>query len=98
VTFHCWGTGDTTSGATTNQGYCVGNDPTGDQLAVQFSDEKHTATDTSWKGTATYISGSGKFSGVSGTISYVNHGREFRPLAEGTYVGYVTLDGSYKLP
>ena len=62
------------------------------------SDPDHTAQDTSWKGSATFISGTGKFAGVTGNVSYVNHGHEFRPLAEGTYVNYVTLDGSYKLP
>jgi hypothetical protein len=98
VTFHCWGTGDDTNGITTDLGYCVGTDPAGDQLALQFSDEKHTDQEKSWKGSATLISGSGKFAGVSGNVTYVNHSREFRPLVEGTYVDYVTIEGRYKLP
>jgi hypothetical protein len=95
---HCWGTGEGINGVTTSRGYCVGIDPVGDQLALTFADEKHTANDTSWKGSATCISGTGKFAGISGTTSYVNHAREFRPLTEGTYVGYATLEGNYKLP
>lgn len=98
LTVHCWGTGEEITGVTVNQGSCVGIDPTGDQLALTFSGEKHTAEDTSWKGTSTYVSGTGKFAGVSGTISFTNHGREFKPLTEGTYVDYVTFQGKYKLP
>jgi hypothetical protein len=98
LALHCWGTGEGINGVTVNHGYCVGIDPTGDQLALTFSDEKHAAKDTSWKGTSTYVSGTGKFAGVSGTLSYTNHAREFKPLTEGTYVGYVTFEGNYKLP
>ena len=95
---HCWMTEEGINGVTFNHGYCVGIDPAGDQLALTFSDEKHTAKETSRKGTATYVLGTGKFAGVSGTVSYTNYARKFKPLTEGTYVGSVTLEGNCKLP
>ena len=98
LTVHCWGTGEEINGVTANHGYCVGIDPAGDQLALTFSGEKYTVKDLISKGTTTYVSGTGKFAGVSGTASYTNHAREFKALTEGTYVDYVTFEGNYKLP
>ena len=50
------------------------------------------------KGMTSFTSGTGKFAGVSGTLHYVVHAPEFRAPTTGTYVNYVTLEGSYKLP
>ena len=41
VTWHCWGTGDYTKGVGQEQGYCVGTDPAGDQIADNVHTEKH---------------------------------------------------------
>ncbi|MGD0108001.1 MAG: hypothetical protein ABSC06_28800 [Rhodopila sp.] len=97
LTLHCWGIGEVANGITANHGYCVGTDPSGDQIASKFAGEK-AAQDKAMKGTTTFTSGTGKFAGVSGTLHYVVHAPEFRAPSEGTYVNYVTFEGNYKVP
>jgi hypothetical protein len=97
VTLHCWGVGEAANGTTTNHGYCVGTDPSGDTFATKFSGEQ-SSQDKAMKGTTTFTSGTGKFAGVSGGSQYVVHAPEFRSPLEGTYVNYVPLEGNYKLP
>src|SRR5271156_4456989 len=36
MTWHCWGTGDFTSGTGQEQGYCVGTDGSGEQIVDIF--------------------------------------------------------------
>ena len=99
VTWHCWGTTDYTNGTGQGQGYCVGNDPDGDRLAANFGpDEPHTPHQKTWKSPSTLMAGTGKFAGIRGSGTYMNHANEFRPMADGTFVNYVTFEGSYKLP
>jgi hypothetical protein len=99
MTWHCWGLVDIVNGTSQAHGRCVGTDPAGDQLALDFGpDEKHTPDQKSWSGSGTLTTGTGKFAGVSGGYSYVTHGRDFRPGAAGAYIGYKTFEGHYKLP
>ncbi len=99
LTMHCSGWTDYMSGAGQSQGFCIGTDPAGDQLTFNFGpDEKHAPDQKSWKGSARFTSGSGKYEGLSGTIAYVIHSNEFRPPAEGAFVNYVTFEGKYEIP
>jgi hypothetical protein len=98
VTFNCWGTNEVTNGEAVSQGYCVGTDPTGDLIEGKFTNDKHTVGDKAFKGSFSFVAGTGKFAGISGTVANVHSGAEFRPLVEGTYVSYVALEGNYKLP
>ncbi len=41
--------------------------------------------------------GTGKFAGISGTGTYINHANEFRTATLGTFVNYLTFEGTYKL-
>ena len=98
MTWYCWGMGDDVNGAGQNHGYCVGTDQAGDQLVHDFSDnEKHATDQKSWRGSATWTTGTGKFAGISGRFTFVIHGNEFRPGTEETYVQYATFQGNYKL-
>jgi hypothetical protein len=98
LTWHCWGLTDRANGMFQNHGNCVATDPAGDQLVADFGpDEKHAPGQKSWSGPVTFTTGTGKFAGVSGGGTYVIHGLDFRPGAEGTYFGYNTLEGHYKL-
>ena len=98
MTWHCYGLADFMNGTGQAHGTCVGTDPAGDQLVLDFGpDEKHAPDQKTWNGPARFTSGTGKFAGVSGVHTYVIH-NEFRPGAEGTYVNYVTFEGRYKLP
>ena len=40
-TWHCWGLGDYTSGMGQDHGHRVGTNPAGEQIVLDFSDEKH---------------------------------------------------------
>jgi hypothetical protein len=78
-------------------GYCVGTDPAGDQLALTLSDEKHAPDQKSWNGSVNLTAGTGKYTGISGSGTYVIHGNaEFRQ-PQGSYVDYSTIQGNYKV-
>jgi hypothetical protein len=99
MTWHCFGLGDIANGMAQWNGYCVGTDTAGDQIAANVaSDGKYAADAKSFPGLATLTTGTGKYAGISGSWKYVGHGPEFRTAAEGTYVEYGNLQGSYKLP
>jgi hypothetical protein len=99
TTLHCWGVEDYTNGSGQGHGYCVGVDPSGDQFSFNVGpDEKHTPGQKSWKGSSIFTTGTGKYRGIIGGSDYVVHSNEFRPMADGTYVNYVTFQGHYKLP
>ena len=42
--------------------------------------------------------GTGKSSGITGAGTYINHANEFRTAAPGTFVNYIAVKGTYKLP
>jgi hypothetical protein len=98
LTQHCWGIGDFTNGVGATHGYCVATDPEGDQLVVNFVDEKHPIDQKSFKVSGTLTSGTGKFAGISGEHRLEVHPGEFRPATEGTFFNYGTMQGSYRLP
>jgi hypothetical protein len=99
TTWHCWGTTEFTNRIGQGQGYCVGMDPDGDRISVTIGpDEKHTPNQRSWNSPATLTGGTGEFAGISGSGTYVNHANEFRTAVAGTFVNYVTVKGTYKLP
>ena len=99
MTWHCFGLQDISSGISQYSGYCVITDPVGDQIVVDIaSDGKYPADAKSYNGTATFTTGTGKYAGISGGYTIVIHGPEFRTAAEGTYVIYGPVKGSYKLP
>jgi hypothetical protein len=97
LTWHCWGLFDTTNGTAQARGYCVATDPSGDQLAANIVNPKYPQNAKSFTGSATLITGTGKYAGISGDYKYECHLPDFRPAAAGTYLQYCTMQGSYKL-
>jgi len=99
MTWHCFGLQDTTDGMAEYNGYCVTTDPDGDQIVFNVvSDGKFAWDAKSVKGRATLTTGTGKYAGITGTVTYVCHSAEFKTAAEGTGVLYCPSQGSYKLP
>jgi hypothetical protein len=100
LTWHCWGLYDAVKGFAQSNGYCVGTDPDGDQIAGNAaSDGRYAADAKSSKSLVTFTTGTGKYTGISGGITTADHTNEFRPAAEGTYLQYASpFQGSYKLP
>jgi hypothetical protein len=99
TTLHCSGLADFTNGLGQGHGNCVSTDPVGDQIVFSVGpEEKHALDQKSWSGPVTFTTGTGKYTGISGGGTYVQHLNEFHALAEGTYVSYTTFEGSYKFP
>jgi hypothetical protein len=96
---HCWGLADFTYGVGQVHGYCVITDPAGDQVVGNLGpDEKHTPDQKSWRSSYNFTTGTGKYAGIGGSSTNVIHLNEFGPTPEGTYLIYITLQGTYKLP
>jgi hypothetical protein len=99
MTAHCFGLFNVLNGINqTTGGYCVQTDPNLDQLASSIVGDKWPKDAKSFTGSATFITGTGKYAGISGNWKFECHGPEFRTPAEGTYVQYCKVQGSYKLP
>jgi hypothetical protein len=98
VTWHCWGTGDFVNGVGQEQGYCVGTDPAGDQIADNVQTEKHALGSKTFVAPDMWTGGTGKFAGVSGGGPVPCHPGDFKPATEGTYFLSCDMQGSYKLP
>jgi hypothetical protein len=98
VTWHCWGLGDFTNTTGQDHGYCVGTDLAGDQMVLNFANEKHAMDQKTNNGSFTFTTGTGKYVGITGSGTYVWDGGGFRPVAEGTFFSHNTHKGSYKLP
>src|SRR4249919_3708872 len=93
VTWHCSGLADYTNGLGQSQGFCAGNDPSGDQVVFNWESEKHAPGQKVVCGTFSWTGGTGKYAGIRGGGTYVDHSGEFRPLAEGAIVSYLTFEG-----
>ncbi len=98
TTWHCWGLGDFTDRVGRNRGYCVGNDPAGDEVVLTSVSEKMSLGEKREKGSLTLSGGTGKYAGITGTGTYVNDGNMFRPSRKGTYVAHAAFEGKYQLP
>jgi hypothetical protein len=63
VTWHCSGLADYTNGLGQSQGFCVGNDPSGDQVVFNWESEKHAPEQKVVRGTFSWTGGTGKTPG-----------------------------------
>jgi hypothetical protein len=99
MTWHCFGLADFTNNAGQGHGYCLITDPAGDQVVTNFGpDEKHRTDQDSWNGSATFTTGTGKYAGISGGLTYTVQGNALKSTTPGTYYDFATFQGSYKLP
>jgi hypothetical protein len=80
------------------QGRCVGTDPSGDQIALELEVKPHAADAKAYEGTTTFTTGTGKYTGITGGATFIQHGPEFRTAAEGASVTYGEIQAKYKLP
>jgi len=82
-----------------DHGFHVGMDPDGDRISITTGpDEKHSSNQRSWSSSISLTGGTGKFAGITGAGTYINHANEFRTAAAGTFVNYIAVKGTYKLP
>jgi hypothetical protein len=95
LTWHCWGLFSVMNGFNqTTSAYCVATDPNGDQLAASVVGDKWPQGTKSFTALQTWITGTGKYAGISGNNKLDCHPGDFRPAAEGTYHLYCTFQGS----
>jgi hypothetical protein len=97
TSFHCAGLGDFTKGVGQVHLYCVRTDPAGDQFVLDL-DTGTMSLGQGFKGSETLTGGTGKFSGITGSGTFVFDGNTFKPAEQGTYISHGTHNLSYKLP
>jgi hypothetical protein len=97
TTWHCGGWGDFTKGVGQAHVYCVRTDPAGDQF-VQDIATGTMSLGQSFKGSETLTGGTGKFSGITGSGTFVFDGNSFTTAQQGTFISHGTHNLSYKLP
>jgi len=96
MTWHCIGVASVINGEVKGKGDCVGTDPSGDQLFLDFIGDPNPVDAKAISGKGTFVDGTGKYAGISGGDVYVLHGPEYKVAAEQTYVSYGNLEGNYK--
>ena len=75
----------------------MGISPTGDQIAVEVVTDGKVDYSKAFTAMNTITAGTGKYAGISGRLSYITQGHEFK-APEGRYAAYNSYKGSYKLP
>ena len=99
MTWHCFTTFSVMAGMAHFNGYCVVTDPAGDQIAADIaSDGTYPADAKTVPAKGTFTTGTGKYAGISGSLTNVLHFNEFRTATEGTSVNYGEFQATYKLP
>lgn len=94
TTWHCWGMGDGMKTIGVFRGYCVGTDPKGDQIALEYVTDGKIDFSKTYTATNTLTAGTGKYAGISGGWSGTCHSSEFK-APEGRFAQL--NKGSYKL-
>jgi hypothetical protein len=99
MTWHCVATFSFMAGLGQFDGYCVVTDPAGDQIVADVaSDRTYPADAKSVPAKGTFTTGTGKYAGISGTLTKIEHAPEFRTAEEGIIVLYGDFQATYKLP
>jgi hypothetical protein len=99
MTWHCFGIASIATGMEHYSGYCVVTDPAGDQIAADITNDETVPADAkSRPGKGTFTTGTGKYAGISGSLTNVVHTPEFRTAVDGTVVRNGDMQASYKLP
>jgi hypothetical protein len=94
--FRCIGAMHVVKGAfDDDSGFCVATRPDGDQAFQTYKAAGRLGTPV--KGTAVWVGGTGKLTGIQGTSEFTRF-NTLKPAAEGTFQGYNRMKSSYKLP
>jgi hypothetical protein len=98
MTAHCYGMGERVGDMRSSSDRCIFNDPDGDKIVVDTSAGPFPRDAKDVQGHGTFITGTGKYDGITGEMKFTCHGGVFRPAADNTFVVYCPTEGSYKLP
>jgi hypothetical protein len=95
ASMRCIGANHAVNGAFEDEsGFCVYTHPDGDQIFVTYKAAGKTGIGS--KGTATIVGGTGKLTGIQGSLQFTRV--PARPAVEGTSQVYLRSKGQYKLP
>jgi hypothetical protein len=96
---HCLGVESAMTGMDQFNGYCVVTGPSGDQIVADIaSDGTYPADAKVIPAKGMFTSGTGKYTGISGNLTNILHGPDFRPAEAGVIAVYGDFQASYKLP
>jgi hypothetical protein len=98
LTWHCMGTFNVLAGKSAVNDHCIVTDPDGDQIMSDIWSDPQPFPSKTGTGKGTFTGGTSKFTGITGSISYVTHSGEYKLTADNTYVQPGDNEGSYKLP
>ena len=76
------------------RGYITNMDKDGDQILIELTEEASQLTGPT-KGTGIFIGGTGKFTGIQGSMEYTR--TSMRPVADGTHQAVSKFKASYKI-
>ncbi len=93
----CVGTGRFLKSIGHFAGQCMFVDPAGDQFIIDWNSVDFKLGEAP-RGPVTFLGGTGKFKGITGTGEWEANGSEIRSVTEGTYQGWSKLKYYYKLP
>jgi hypothetical protein len=99
MTWHCIGTTSIMVGMIRFSGFCLATDPAGDQIVADVvSDGTFPVTERNRPAKGVFTSGTGKFAGITGTLTNLLHTPDFRTAVEGMNVRDGDFQASYRLP
>jgi hypothetical protein len=99
MTWHCLGEYHA-AGVVGYHGNCIGTDMAGDQMESLITNVDATtpADAKTIPGKGSLVGGTGKYAGISGSITEDVLMTQFKVAADGNYVQFTKFQGSYKLP
>jgi hypothetical protein len=97
MTQHCVGMNGRMDQTRHVHNFCVATDVDGDQIALDI-EETFPNGAKEIRGIATFATGTGKYTGISGELKFVNQIGRFRSFADNMFDSYGDAEGHYQLP
>jgi hypothetical protein len=98
MTAHCYGIADRIGDMRSARGRCIYTDPDGDKIVADEMLDPFPRDAKDHTGHGIFITGTGKYDGITGEMKTACHSGVFRPAADNMVVSYCPTEGSYKLP
>jgi hypothetical protein len=97
MTSHCFGTNDRVDDMREVRANCIHTDLDGDQIVTDNRSDKYPRDAKTTNGVGVMTTGTGKYTGITGTIKYTCRS-DFKAPTDGTFFVTCANEGNYKLP